>query len=290
MLSIVLSATTIAMNRGEQETLFRQSANIRLQQQEAKTQHLTQQKHKKHRHYSYGNIHQITNLHSQAPNSRSFGEERIFSGAPCDDLVLSVLKTPLREQNRASFGGTVVSPQSCTYAALPGGSEDELLDDIESAQETTVLDGECGRSKVTSPLQFFRRFKPGRPNRFEVHHRRVPTPVRRKSRSRSKSHADILDGLRTEPPPDLSHTLSVDVDDGDDEPDEAEPCVAGEPGPTVGGAGVPDPYYPIALPIDQAFKAKYVFHHRRGKTIQERFYVFLEHPGGWVCFIYHFTV
>lgn len=57
-----------------------------------------------------------------------------------------------------------------------------------------------------------------------------------------------------------------------------------------GGGGVPDPYYPIALPIDQAFKAKYVFHHRRGKTFQERMYVFLEHPGGWLCFIYHFTV
>lgn len=54
--------------------------------------------------------------------------------------------------------------------------------------------------------------------------------------------------------------------------------------------GVPDPYYPIALPIDQAFKAKYVFHHRRGKTFQERMYVFLEHPCGWLCFIYHFTV
>lgn len=64
-----------------------------------------------------------------------------------------------------------------------------------------------------------------------------------------------------------------------------------EPTETVGGAtGVPDPYYPIALPIDQAFKAKYVFHHRRGKTFQERLYVFLEHPGGWLCFIYHFTV
>lgn len=54
--------------------------------------------------------------------------------------------------------------------------------------------------------------------------------------------------------------------------------------------GIPDPYYPIALPIDTAFKAKYVFHHRRGKTFQERLYVFLEHPGGWLCFIYHFTV
>lgn len=55
-------------------------------------------------------------------------------------------------------------------------------------------------------------------------------------------------------------------------------------------AGIPDPYYPIALPIDQAFKAKYVFHHRRGKTFQEKCYVFLEHPVGWICFIYHITV
>ncbi|KAK3927402.1 Potassium voltage-gated channel subfamily KQT member 1, partial [Frankliniella fusca] len=54
--------------------------------------------------------------------------------------------------------------------------------------------------------------------------------------------------------------------------------------------GVPDPYYPIYLPIDQAFKAKYVFHHKRGKSFQERVYVFLEHPGGWLCFFYHFSV
>lgn len=59
---------------------------------------------------------------------------------------------------------------------------------------------------------------------------------------------------------------------------------------TATTSGIPDPYYPIALPIDTAFKAKYVFHHRRGKTFQERLYVFLEHPGGWLCFIYHFTV
>lgn len=54
--------------------------------------------------------------------------------------------------------------------------------------------------------------------------------------------------------------------------------------------GVPDPYYPIYLPIDQAFKTKYVFHHKRGKTFQESVYMFLEHPVGWYCFIYHITV
>ncbi|KAK6619779.1 hypothetical protein RUM43_012544 [Polyplax serrata] len=54
--------------------------------------------------------------------------------------------------------------------------------------------------------------------------------------------------------------------------------------------GVPDPYYPIYLPIDQAFKTKYVFHHKRGKTFQESVYMFLEHPVGWFCFIYHIAV
>lgn len=54
--------------------------------------------------------------------------------------------------------------------------------------------------------------------------------------------------------------------------------------------GIPNPYYPIALPIDQQFKAKYAFHHRRGKTFQERLYVFLEHPVGWYCFMYHVLV
>lgn len=67
-------------------------------------------------------------------------------------------------------------------------------------------------------------------------------------------------------------------------------CVEGEEPPSPEQGGVPDPYYPIYLPIDQAFKAKYVFHHKKGKTFQERLYVFLEHPGGWLCFIYHFTV
>ena len=50
--------------------------------------------------------------------------------------------------------------------------------------------------------------------------------------------------------------------------------------------------YPIFLPMDQAFKTKYVFAMRkkRGKSIQERVYAFLEHPCGWACFTYHFIV
>ena len=54
--------------------------------------------------------------------------------------------------------------------------------------------------------------------------------------------------------------------------------------------GIPHPYYPIALPIDQAFKAKYASHHRKSRTIQERIYAFLEHPCGYLCIIYHLSV
>lgn len=184
MLSLVLGGTTIAMNRGEQESLFRQSHNIRLQQ-DAKAHS------DKIRHYSYGNIHQVSNLHSQSANSRSFGEDRPFGATHCDDLVLSVLKTPLKETSPC----TPISP-SCAYTAL-NGSEDELVDDVESAKETTELD--CERSSPSPrPFQFLRRFRTGKPQRFEAHHRRVPTPMRRKSRARSKSQADILDGVTTD--------------------------------------------------------------------------------------------
>jgi hypothetical protein len=205
------------MNRGEQENLFRQSRNLRLQtdlklrqppstnllptpqlnsrkssqlpspQQEA-------QDFLKPRHYSHGNIHQVSNLHMQSQNSRSFGEDRPFAGVACDDLVLSVLKSPVRDPSLPVNPATP-SPQPLEYgySALQG-SEDELVDDVESAVETTKLDIHVD----TSPraLKFLRRFRPGRPPQFEAHHRRVPTPIRRKhNRGRSKSRGDILDGV-----------------------------------------------------------------------------------------------
>ncbi|XP_065081234.1 potassium voltage-gated channel subfamily KQT member 1-like isoform X1 [Ochlerotatus camptorhynchus] len=326
MLSVVLSATTITMNRGEQENLFRQSRNLRLQQEAKQQQQLVlhqhqQQQHQQYiskpRHYSYGNIHQVSNLHMQASNSRSFGDDRgsgghQFGGVACDDLVLSVLKSPVKETTNllgsSSIGGQTISaspsagsnglgtgvntgtgtatsqsPSPCAgYQALRG-SEDELLDDIESAIETTELNAANAAAEPPSSspraLKFLRRFRTGKTGRFEPHHRRVPTPVRRKnrSRSRSRSNADILDGVTTGDDP-------CDVLPGDDDPCDGDGVEAKQK------IGVPDPYYPIALPIDQAFKAKYVFHHRRGKTVQERFYVFLEHPVGWLCFVYHFSV
>ena len=68
-----------------------------------------------------------------------------------------------------------------------------------------------------------------------------------------------------------------------------------EGGGSLGGSGswVTAPYYPIFLPIDQDFKAKYIWHHRmakRGRSLKERTYSFLEHPVGWFCFFYHMSV
>ncbi|XP_055591191.1 potassium voltage-gated channel subfamily KQT member 1-like [Uranotaenia lowii] len=336
MLSVVLGATTITMNRGEQENLFRQSRNLRLQQEAKQQLHNLQQQQQqqqyqqylnKPRHYSHGNIHQITsnssNLHMQSSSSnlRSFvGDDRGSgshqfgsSSIGCsDDLVLSVLKSPVKETttllggsssicvggggqttlsaspsagsngfgaNTGTGTATTQSPSPCGggvggYQALQA-SEDDLVDDIESAIETTELNAapNAAAESSSSPraLKFLRRFRTGKTGRFEPHHRRVPTPIRRKNRSRSRSNADILDGV----------TTGVGgVDDDDDDVLQGDDDLL----------GVPDPYYPIALPIDQAFKAKYVFHHRRGKTVQERFYVFLEHPVGWLCFVYHFSV
>ena len=51
--------------------------------------------------------------------------------------------------------------------------------------------------------------------------------------------------------------------------------------------------YPIFLPIDQDFKAKYIWHHRmarRARSVKEKIYSFLEHPVGWLCFLYHTSV
>lgn len=89
---------------------------------------------------------------------------------------------------------------------------------------------------------------------------------------------------------DAEKSSNNDLSDSDNSNNiEEGTLIAGE-GVKCQPRGVPDPYYPIYLPIDQAFKAKYVFHHKRGKTFQERVYVFLEHPVGWLCFVYHIAV
>ncbi|CAG9835847.1 unnamed protein product [Diabrotica balteata] len=109
---------------------------------------------------------------------------------------------------------------------------------------------------------------PPPPRHDEPNQRRVPTPIKR---SRKKEKLEKILAEQEE----------------DEEVDEVDDIV--DP-PLNIPRGVPDPYYPIYLPIDQEFKTKYLFHFKRGKTVQERTYLFLEHPGGWFCFIYHFSV
>lgn len=254
MLSVLFGTTTITMNRGEQETLYRQARNLRLHQ-ESKAQQPSSQTllNNKPRHHSYGNIHQIhsttsVNFHRQGMNYRSVFDndtERPHTLSACDDLVLSVLKSPLRDpsllSNLSSVAGTSVnsdaveggsanrlstvttlttetgdnnapSPQGIgrAYSTLQA-SEDDLADDVESAMETTELNN-VSRDQFNNPdlspygLKFLRRF---RTPKFEAHHRRVPTPMRRKhNRGRSKSTADILDGVN-EPNPDEPELITV---------------------------------------------------------------------------------
>jgi len=132
--------------------------------------------------------------------------------------------------------------------SLEEASEDVALKTPGSETEDTEDNG-ANAEESFSPARrftFLRRFRS--PRFGEAHHKRVPTPMKRKYR-RKRSKEDII---------------------GDDvtgvEEEEEPPC----PEQT----GLPDPYYPIYLPIDQAFKAKYVFHHKRGKTFQEQLYVF----------------
>jgi hypothetical protein len=242
MLSVLLGTTTITMNRGEQETLYRQARNLRLHQ-ESKAQHNSSQTklNSKPRHHSYGNIHQIhsttsENFHKLGMNYRSvFGNEQ---QRPCDDLVLSVLKSPLRDHSLlsdlSSVAATSVNSDSVegesvnrmsnvttlTTATVDNNNapnphdvsraystlqsfEDDLADDVELALETTELNNDA-RDQFNNPdlspygLKFLRRF---RTPKFEAHHRRVPTPMRRKNnRGRSKSSADILDDVEPENP------------------------------------------------------------------------------------------
>lgn len=251
MLSVLFGTTTITMNRGEQETLYRQARNLRLHQ-ESKAQHNSSQTNSKPRHHSYGNIHQIhsttssANFHKPGMNFRSaFGNEhRPLTVSACDDLVLSVLKSPLRDQsllsNLSSVGATSVNSDSAEgsvnrmstvttttldnnnapYSQGAGGgysalqaSEDDLAEDVELAMETTELNNDT-KDQFNNPdlspyghgLKFLRRF---RTPKFEAHHKRVPTPMRRKqNRGRSKSTADILDGVN-EPNPDEPEEVAV---------------------------------------------------------------------------------
>ncbi|XP_055693732.1 potassium voltage-gated channel subfamily KQT member 1-like isoform X2 [Lutzomyia longipalpis] len=253
MLSLLFSQnfSTADMNRSEQENLFRQAHDIRLMQEERARQ-------ERPRHYSQGNIRHIGSL--------NVAETRSVGAGVRDDLMLSVLKSPLLKERRHSPAtqAPIISTTRCAYAALRG-SEDELVADSED---------QAGGTAAGQTFHFLKRFRPNTSPRFEGRSRRASIPLKHKYRQKSHLHTNIID----------PSSPTNDELEGDDEED------AGIEEIDATDSGVQDPYYPIALPIDQAYKAKYAFQRRHGRTFQERVYVFLEHPGGWLCFIYHFIV
>ncbi|XP_068988640.1 potassium voltage-gated channel subfamily KQT member 1 isoform X1 [Bombus flavifrons] len=260
------------MNRAEQENIYRQSRQLTtivpshedlvlsvlkspISQHQHQHQHQQRQQHHP-THHSHG--HHVNcqghQNHKKCTHSGETNESLPRSKDQCSRLT----------GRRSSTAYAVLQPSEdelITEHCLE--SEDTALKTPGSETEDTEDNGTQMDEASSSPSRrftFLRRFRS--PRFGEAHHKRVPTPMKRKYR-RKKSKDDIINS-------DMNAT-------------EVEP-------PSLNQAGVPDPYYPIYLPIDQAFKAKYVFHHKKGKTFQERLYVFLEHPGGWICFIYHFTV
>ncbi|CAL7944284.1 unnamed protein product [Xylocopa violacea] len=258
------------MNRGEQETLFRQSRQLTrivpshedlvlsvlkspISQHQ---QHQRQQCHPAHYSHEYHVSCQAHQNHKKCTHSGEINETRP------------------RSKDHSSRLAEKRSSAAAAYAALQA-SEDELVAEHCLESEDTALKTPGSETEDTedngaqleeasaSPnrrFTFLRRFRS--PRFGEAHHKRVPTPMKRKYR-RNKSKDDIITNDMT--------TAEVGP-------------------PSLNQTEVPDPYYPIYLPIDQEFKAKYVFHHKKGKTFQERLYVFLEHPVGWVCIFYHIAV
>ncbi|GJQ83141.1 hypothetical protein Trydic_g15378 [Trypoxylus dichotomus] len=249
MLSLVMLGD---MNRSEQENLYRTSRKLSLVPIAGN--------------HSHGGVFDsdrrrtstARGFEDSTPSKLQHQQETaVYPG----DLVLSVLKSPVNhvgiEQKDPAYGA---SPGS--EVALCGETPDD-----DARYKATGSEDDLTDCEPTERLPFLQRLRGHRAPRFgEAHHKRVPTPLKRKQRfSRNHKSRDVIAAEDV-----------VDEEDGEE--------VADTP------RGVPDPYYPIYLPIDQAFKAKYVFHHKKGKTFQERTYVFLEHPGGWLCFFYHFTV
>jgi hypothetical protein len=253
-----------AMNRSEQEKLFRQSREVIIKTSSSRE-----------------------TLADVTPNKEGAGE----------DIVLSVLKSPI-----ISTCPSYTDHHRNNHQQHPGtSSEDDAVFEDQDLEERRGLRNVANSSpEVTSRFNFFgeqlRRFRNPRGPRFgEAHHKRVPTPIKKR---RHRYNHDAASRYRTKSDDLEDEDIGDEMDDVDDDDKVVDGVenVSGTGGKKGSGhagrgpPGVPDPYYPIYLPIDQAFKAKYVFHHKKGRTFQERVYVFLEHPGGWLCFIYHFTV
>jgi potassium voltage-gated channel KQT-like subfamily protein 1 len=252
------------MNRSEQEQLYRQSREV------------------------------IIKASSSRESLDGVSSRRQGTG---DDILLSVLKSPIIS-SCPGYTHQQRNNHQQKEGASSGDDDDGVFEDqgLEERRRLRASSDEAEDNPVTnqsapeatSRFSFFgehlRPFRNLRGPRFrEAHHKRVPTPIKR----RHRRYNDASARYRTE-----SEDLEDEDIEGLDEEEAVDrvETVRGSGHAGKGPPGVPDPYYPIYLPIDQAFKAKYVFHHKKGKTFQERVYVFLEHPAGWLCFVYHFTV
>lgn len=227
------------MNRAEEVQLFRKSREVSLRSNASGS--------------ASGSIAGISGGFGSGVGGGASGSGSGGGGRNCGVRIDDSDCVPLTELKRSPL------------AADSGGDELLLL------QRRRRFDGDKRESspEVRPSTHHHQRRMP----RFgEAHHRRVPTPLKK----RRKPREDFADLPTPSSDADDAAIVEVVTATGDAKP----------PAP----AGVPDPYYPIYLPIDQAFKAKYVFHQRKGKTFQEKVYVFLEHPCGWICFIYHFAV
>jgi hypothetical protein len=206
---------------------------------------------------SYGNIYQISNSQMPEP-SRSVDElSTVVTGGDSEikvnDLVLSVFKSPVKEVEEllASENNQKTGIDSEVNLAQ---STLGTYTSIQASDELLIADDLATETTTFTTASV----SPGRLSFF----RRMQTP--RQSHRPSPTHKAVDD------------TIDANANQYNYEAKKS--------------LGIPHPYYPIALPIDQAFKAKYASHHRRSKSIQERIYTFLEHPCGYLCIIYHFSV
>ncbi|CAH1105634.1 unnamed protein product [Psylliodes chrysocephalus] len=263
MLSLVMFRD---MNRSEQENLYRTSRKLSLvpisQSTSIERRASTAIKEESQQTYHNEGAYRRHSYKQEDDFSPILAEDLQRGSSPAnysEDLVLSVLKSPVNHSAYDIRESNCGCSSNDEYCAATNNDRDE-----DRCKQTGSEDED-----YCEKLPFLHRFRgPRTPRHGESHHRRVPTPIKR-SRKKEKKEKILADQMV------------------DEEVDEVDDIV--EP-PIDAPRGVPDPYYPIYLPIDQAFKTKYVFHHKRGKTCQERTYVFLEHPGGWLCFIYHFSV
>ncbi|KAK9693012.1 hypothetical protein QE152_g34485 [Popillia japonica] len=214
MLSLVMLGD---MNRSEQENLYRTSRKLSLVPITGSHAHAG----------VFDSDRRRTSTARMYEESSAKLQQHEAGAVYPEDLVLSVLKSPLNhvgidQKDPAAYGA---SPSS--EVALCGDTPDDDARYKPAGSEDDLTDCE-----PTERLPFLQRLRGHRAPRFgEAHHKRVPTPLKRKQRfSRNHKLRDVI--------------AAEDVVDEED----GEEVAADTP------RGVPDPYYPIYLPIDQAFR------------------------------------